>query len=451
MLLLSALILGVFPLCLLTRKRFEQVVAPYACGVMLACYPFALARSPEGLGWFFIAAALALTLAAVALCALKRRRLSDWVKLVFTPGFVCFAALTALLCFSVNGRTVWWYDDIRYWALEPKSLFYSGGFTDAAHHLAPKFAAYTPGLPLLQWLGLIAYGDWNESVPFFVLFEFCLCLLAPFSQKITWKKAYWTPLFLAFAIIFPTVFNAFHYYTLSVDTALGLCFGYALCLLWRIRQPGGASAWRITSLTLALCAMVMVKQVGLLLWGLSLALLLVLPRGAQKVKLSRYAIVFGVPALLLASWYALCAAFGYGGMHSSALWQHLGELLGGTWQAPADFERIVPGVWQAITHDLSGYDFMPHRALVEIPCLVQMLLFCAAPFALVPLARQSVKSMRRLSLFSAIVFALELAAIVFAFMTTFYDEVNEYVGQGRNLLSLLINRYFSPVFFGLAL
>ena len=59
---------------------------------------------------------------------------------------------------------VWWGDDAGYWALETKSLWYYGGLVGADQHLALFYGTYLPGMQLVQWWAMHAFGQWSEPV-----------------------------------------------------------------------------------------------------------------------------------------------------------------------------------------------------------------------------------------------------------------------------------------------
>ncbi|MEG1084647.1 MAG: hypothetical protein RSE04_09460, partial [Hydrogenoanaerobacterium sp.] len=449
MILLLSLLLVLFLLCWIFQKRFEQMLVPFVSALMLAIYPFALAQRLDAFVFFACGAAMFLLVWASVLCFRQKIKFASLPRLICTPGFVCFALLTAFLYIGSVPRMVWWGDDIRYWALQPKSLYLSGGFLNGTMSLLPDFAAYMPGMPLFQWLGLAIFGEWHEGILFFMLWLFWLVLIIPFAERITWKKAYWSPLFMVFAIALPTILNSPSYSFLGVDTALGLCFGYILCQLWQLRAPQGATAFRYTCLCLSLCVLVLLKQTGLLLFVLSISFLpFCLRSKAKPFALKPLLCTYLPPLLLVLSWFVFCRCNGLGGMHTSALSQHLKELLTGTWVPPEDFDKLLPALWSTLS---SGHLYSPEHALIEIPSLYRMILLSLAPLLLIPLSRKNKQSLKRLSLWTALVFMLELVGFYFSFLTVFYKEVFGYVNKGLFLLPLMIERYFCPIAFGLVM
>ena len=149
--------------CVSLNRRFERVLAPALCGLMLLLYALAV---PRKLAWMDGVAVAALAGTAIfAAGALALRRLSArelatrFAKNVLTPGALCFAGLCALFLWASSPMVVWWGDDSGYWALEVKSLWAYGGLVGADRHLALSFGTYPPGVQLLQWWAMHALGS----------------------------------------------------------------------------------------------------------------------------------------------------------------------------------------------------------------------------------------------------------------------------------------------------
>ena len=170
---------------------------------------------------------------------------------------------------------VWWTDDAGYWALEVKSLWYFNGLVGAQEHLALAFGTYLPGMQLLQWWAMHAMGTWSEPALYATLFISYAAFLLPLLDGISWRQWWAIPLMLAGMLAFPVWGNAFSYTILSVDTVLALCFGYALARIWRLRPHDRAGLWAVG---LALCAMTLLKQTGVLFAAFAIIWLLALKR-----------------------------------------------------------------------------------------------------------------------------------------------------------------------------
>lgn len=108
MLMLLSLAATLFCLCALWKKRFEVLLAPFVCALMLVAYALAMGRA---LSWL------------------------PWIALGCGVGGV---ALAALFWTGGMARTVVATDDIHYWAVEARSIFAHDGLVDASRHLSPR-------------------------------------------------------------------------------------------------------------------------------------------------------------------------------------------------------------------------------------------------------------------------------------------------------------------------
>ncbi|MCL1854562.1 MAG: hypothetical protein FWF86_02415 [Clostridia bacterium] len=88
-------------LCMFFQKRFERMLAPYVCGLMLIAYALAMFQWLQWLCWLAYAGAIFSVL--WVLYQIVRGRATVWQqragRLFFTPGLLCFAIL-AILSYS---------------------------------------------------------------------------------------------------------------------------------------------------------------------------------------------------------------------------------------------------------------------------------------------------------------------------------------------------------------
>lgn len=428
-------------LCLLAQKRFEQVLAPFACGAILLCYALACFQR---LQWFVFFVYAAAALCAVLLIARRKTlTLRRSLGLIFTPGLVCFALLAVFLYYAALPHVVSATDDIHYWAVEPYSLFAVGGLTDAAHHLAPRFMTYTPGMPLFQWIGLAVAGEWSESMLYFMLFLLYLIFLLPFSERITWRKAYWMPVFCAFAVGVPTLMNPYSYSMLRVDTALGLCLGYALV------QANRPSRGGTVNLCLSLCVLALLKQVGIAWALLPLSLACVRARQAH-LKPLRPLVAALCPIAVFASWKLFCAAQGLTGVHLNEASAQISAMLNGSWVAPENLSRLPETLWKCIALPVGGLSdptVVAEQPLLEVPRIWWLLLFVGLPLGAALIGRKPAH--RALALWAALCIVGFFIAYTLLSMTSFYHEIP--VGDDWVVMHYLMGRYFCPLLFGMFL
>ena len=255
-------------LCMLCNRRIERLAAPFVCGLMLLEYLLALFGRLEWLMWIAPTCALgALAVLLVRLVKGRGKMLKAGVGCVLTPGLLCLAALAVLFHAGSQGLFVNAADDIHYWAIEVRSLYAHGGLVDARHHLSPNFMNYTPGMALYQWTAMAVLGEWNEPALFAMLWLFYAVMLLPHFEWVTWKRAGWVVLEGLLVIAVPAALGSDAFTMLRVDSALGLCLGYALTQAWYACREQAGRGERLCCFALALCALILIKLSGVA-WAL---------------------------------------------------------------------------------------------------------------------------------------------------------------------------------------
>lgn len=438
------------------QRRFERVLAPALCGLMLLLYALAI---PRALLWIDgISAAALATVAAGLIYALARRRISMrglWrrvVQNVFTPGALCFVCLCALFVYASGPMVVWWTDDAGYWALEVKSLWYFNGLVGAQEHLALAFGTYLPGMQLLQWWVMHAMGTWSEPALYATLFISYAAFLLPLLDGVSWRQWWAIPLMLAGMLAFPVWGNAFSYTILSVDTVLALCFGYALARIWRLRPHDRAGLWAVG---LALCAMTLLKQTGVLFAAFAIIWLLALKRERGGHGGWAMGLCCATPFVLLGSWMLFCRLAGISGMHTSSLLDTVREILGGNYVPPPDAAEIAPDMLRAMLAPLTDTGRFSDRllsgsaSLLPLPLGARLLLLIALPLCMV--RRYGRQACIRASAYAAGMTILYTLILYAGFFTVFRTDYNLYVQQEPANMTLLLERYFAPLVLGMGM
>lgn len=440
--------LSVAAVCVLLKHKFEVVLAPVMLLSMLVLTILAMAGSLS-----FIDTLAPITLALIALLliyALSARRITPKELLhriftyVLTPGLLCFAALIAFYAYASEPMVVWWRDDVSHWALEVKSLLIFDGLVDGAHHLNPFFATYTPGLSLIQWWFMHIAGEFNEGVLYFSLFSTYAVLLLPLLKDLKWKHFYLIPVVLVFFVILPVWGNAMSYLSLAVDTTLSLCFGYALLEIWRLEEK---DAFGLLGVALALCGLVMIKQVGFLLALMILPMIFVMKKHKQQNKWQLTLCVLS-PVIAYIAWMLFCSVMHLSGYHTSGLAQHISDMINGSYVSSPMAEDIPNAFVHALTMPYTSFITFDTQALVSIPRLALLVLIPLAPLLL---SKHHTKHrMRNISLTLLSMSLVYLLVQLVSFYTVFYDEIPLYVGENMENMCLLLERYLAPVVLGTA-
>ena len=308
-----ALLLVVFLLSAQLRKRFEQVLPAVTLGAMVLLAALAMAGRLALTDVFAVSAFVLLVL--WLLCTLLRRKITPATLLAnlwrygVTPGLLLFVALAAFYWYVSAPMTVWWRDDLAHWGLQVKTLWFSGGLVSGAESLNPRFGDYPPGVQVLQWLAMHAQGAWSEQSLYFTLFLLYAVFLLPLVSRLRWRRAWLLPLLFVGFVALPTWGNVLSYVFLGVDTALALCFGYVLWLIWKHERGDGLS---LTAIALGMVGLCLIKQIGALLCVFA-ALLFILRR-ADKPFRSLWVLL--APVAVVGGWFLYCGSMGLSGFNT---------------------------------------------------------------------------------------------------------------------------------------
>lgn len=443
MLQFTAFFAVVSAVCIYTRRRFERVLAPAVCALMLL---LTLLAMPRRLLWIdcVAIAALAMVLGlfvyALLLRKLTLRELGmRIVSYVLTPGLLCFAGIVTLYAYTCQPMTVSWRDDLAYWALQPKSLWIYNGFLNGAHHLNPTFGTYTPGIQLLQWWTMHALGEWSEPVLYATLFSCYAVFLLPFLERMCWKRAWLFPLAAAVLVTLPVWANSTCYTALSVDTVLASCFAYTLVRIYDLSRRDGLG---LCSVAMGLCGLILIKQIGCMFALLAIAMMITLGRCRAQSRL-RVMLCWFAPLVTLAFWIGFCHLEGLGGMHTDNLAHMLGQMFSGTYIPPASADGVADAIGHAFLNAYTGEMNDMTRGPVQIPLLLR----CALPIALLlPFCSNPEK--RRTAIMMAISTMVYILIQYASFFTVFYWETDVYTHAFRDKMILLMERYMTPILLG---
>ena len=447
---LFALIGLVFMVCVIGQKRIERVLPAVLCLWML---PLTVLAALNKLAWVdALSVGMLVAQAVVLILWLLRVKLPVLGQRIrtylLTPGFAVFLILAGVLYYCCEPMVVWWADDVFYWALEPKALWYLGGFTDSLGSLAGVYATYTPGMPLIQWQFMHFVGEYRESILYYALFlSYCIFLL-PLCERITWKQWWAVPIAAVSLIVLPLLSNALAYTFLSVDTALAACFAFALLTVNEDKPDPFA-------LVCALCGLTLLKQVGIFLCALVLLFAWLRHRADQKqptlpvqgaVSFGKLALWWVFPAATALGWVVVCSVVGLSGVHAENTVSGIASVFSGQFQLPPNFDVMPAAFWYALTHAPTTERLLTALPLIPLSKLVCLLLLFGATLLLARIHGK--QQLSKLLVFALLATVFYVLLILGGFAFTFGSEIASYSGAKVNNLSLLLERYLSPLMLG---
>ncbi|MEG0639006.1 MAG: hypothetical protein RR824_03140 [Clostridia bacterium] len=451
MLLLVALALIVLTSCLLLKRKFEVVLPTLTGFFILLSYFLSMFKLLFLVPWMIYGLALALPAVLAILCATKKTKLcwKDVSTYAITPGCISLIATTLLYACVLRTHVVTATDDIYYWAIQPKSILAQNGLVDGFHHLAPRFMNYTPGMQLFQWLGLQMLGEFSEGTLFVMLAIFYSIYLLPFASQITWKKAYYLPLYLVFVLALPTVIFRDAYTMLRVDAALGICLGCALYQAWRLAANPKPALFDCFGLAMTLSTLCLVKQIGAGWALLPLSFLLVFKQKSSR-SAAKLWIPIGTVVVVLASWYLFTHIQQLSGMHNQIFQETVTNMAASTWQAPEHLSQMPSAMWSAFLYcDKASLINNPTPAPFYPPLLLWFAFVIATPWLLAFFAPREQKSAyRKLSIWWLCCSLLLIVGFAFLFLTAFAPEFDSFIGNADARLQYLLERYLGAFLMG---
>ena len=446
---LASLLLTVICLCGILRKRFEEMLPPVSMAVILVLYVLSF---EQRMLWFpaISYAAAALAVGAIIWRGVRTRGAAfrELFAYFVTPGMAAFAILTAVLFPVSMKQIVLVSDDIRFWGLQAHSVWAHNGLTDAAHHLSPRFMTYTPGMQMFQWLGLYAYGEWNEGVAYVMRAVFSIILLLPMAKPITWKRAWLLPVFLLFALLGPTVWSGWMYNTLMIDSILGLAFGYCLICLWNIRLDTKNQEFHLTCAALGMCVLTLLKQAGIAWALMAVVLMLFVLKPNRETGLARWKIALASlsPLLTLGSWQWFVKVKNLGGGHYDKTLFNAGAILRGEYSFLEAADGLGATYVELFLNPMvssgGGRLWMP-------PLIVWVVVLILLPLLLAKIYREHRYQLRGVSIWFGVCLFAFFIGYTFILVTAFLGA--DKTEDGLWYVVLGCTRYFRPIFLGVML
>lgn len=443
-------------MCYRFERRIEETLPPVICLWMVVLYGLAIFKQ---LSWVDPLLLAVVGCSAAWLVFRLATRKSTWGSLwsflktyVLTPGFIAMILLAGVFWVLTSARYVIDGDELNYWAVEVKSLWYHNGLVDASHHSALQFSSYTPGMQLIEWWYMHVVGVWRENVLYFALFYTNALFLLPFMRKTTFRQWPSIPLFVLAGVLAPTVFSGAVYTMLSTDASVGILFGYALFMLWQAENEERFIPLAVGS---SLSALVIAKQAGFI-WAVFALLFFVFVTRKRRTIVRRYAWAFALAAPLVVwlSWYVFCRVNHLGNQLTGSGFSAVQAILSGSYVRPSGTGNILKYILYAFVAsppNMSGY-WDGKTSWLGLPLLGWLIVFGAIPLLCrraiqgeEPLSRKSMAA--RVAVIMVTVGLGYTLMYAISFFTVFSNEVLRYANNQWGVTALM-DRYFIPYYFG---
>ena len=210
-------------------KRFEECLPVTASCITLFIYAFSL----FGFLGAGVRVALILSIGAILFSAyrmVKSKKISEYIKYIFTPGWLVFTVFFFVLAYLDHGKVATNWDEFSHWMLCVKDMFVYGDLTTNPLSI-DAFKSYPPAMAVFQYFyirlrDLIGFDahffEWKAYHAYQVL---AVSFMTFFLGKTKWKDAHVWMIFAVGAALIPSVFYEWYFGSIYIDAFIGICAG----------------------------------------------------------------------------------------------------------------------------------------------------------------------------------------------------------------------------------
>ena len=194
-----------------------------------------------------------------------RKQESEWpgkiIKELISPKSLFLLGAFCALTFLVKDKAAFWWDDVNYWAVDAKALYYNNGFAGKYGNVAPEFGDYPPAIQLFKWFFLHLSPVFKEGL----MFGAYHCLNVIYALPLLARLKRKNPLFLIPGLIgiflLPGIIDGIAVEGTCADVTMGLVYG---AFLWAAYDDKGhTELFYFGRLALYLSVLVLTKSVGI--------------------------------------------------------------------------------------------------------------------------------------------------------------------------------------------
>lgn len=258
--------LAVFICILFLAWRFRvslvEALPVFTCGLVLTLYVLAFLRH---LSWIDAVAALTVILFVVWLAGQKKEERESFIRVcrhnMTQPSFFLGVLLLAVVAVCTSAKTVTWWDDFNFWAVDARALYFADGFAGKYGNVAPAFGDYPPGSQMIKWWFLhLNPQEFREGLAFVGYYVLNLVFLLPLLKKWKGKNVLFMALMAAALWFFPSIGEYFGYNGFCADLTMACIYGsFLYAVMDREVESEGFYYGR---LALYLSVLVLVKSIG---------------------------------------------------------------------------------------------------------------------------------------------------------------------------------------------
>jgi len=275
------LILGV-DFSYLFKRGFGQTAALSNFVLIFFLYVGGLCLDMLSAMYVFLVFVLALTIYSGYKIALNKD-LQAVKKILINPAFIIYALLGLALGIIFINRVSNWTDEFSHWALVSKNMFLTNTFGNVGD-TSTMFNRYEPATGVYMYAFQVFGSEFCNGALYSAFDLLLMSLMLPVIEIFDKKLTLTAILFTFFAFVIPVIFKAPVYWTILVDSILGIMCAYIFLIyrLNRVKKDGFA----IANIALASFVLTLVKSSGIAFVAFAFIFILcdVLTRGRAEAK-----------------------------------------------------------------------------------------------------------------------------------------------------------------------
>lgn len=200
---------------------------------------------------------LAIGLGLITIVQLVRNKeLIDFFKHYFKNGFFLFSIIYFLFAITTYGKMFNIWDEYTLWSIASKNMYYLNDFVTNIN--STVYTMYPPSPTILQYLFCKVLNIYSQGIELFASQILGFTLLFPLLKN-TDKKLI-KCIIVGIILCIPAIFvESLFYYTIYVDTVLGLLVAY---ILFEYFTTEKADAFLYVSMSVAMVVLSLTKSTG---------------------------------------------------------------------------------------------------------------------------------------------------------------------------------------------
>ncbi len=244
------------------KEDFYDTFPMTVSGMILLLYVLAFSQKLLLINWI----ATGFLAGILGYCIIRRQEngkmLAMQLKselLTWKPLFLLGVML--LTTFLVKDKAALWWDDVNYWAVDAKALYFNNGFAGKYGNVAPEFGDYPPAIQLFKWFFLHLAPEFKEGLMFGAYHCMNLIYTLPLLTKLKAKNPLYALLGLAGVFLLPGIVDGVAREGTCADVTMGLVYGAFLWAAFDDKEH--KEVFYFVRMTLYLCILVLTKSVGI--------------------------------------------------------------------------------------------------------------------------------------------------------------------------------------------